>query len=741
MKDKTTGTSSTYYLSNRPIIDDTNVGRYVPIVKSIGALGSRMGSLFPESTSATITLDDSPGSYGYERRFSDLLDRQTPIQQTIKIYLAQTELDDLNVTADFVLAWQGVVVNATMDRGSGSDELSLRVSSVPIPVREITKQVSTEDWGPVYNPPTSAFGQYLPLILGSNVEVAPVKLSSTGATTANFVYGTTLGTTFPLAGVQSYWAKNHENKYVQIQSAGTTSTVVMGNDYVEDTNGGVLSNTVEDLFPIASGNSVGYAITSLEVDIQGIFVGTNKFTASIWDADDVIGSQRKKIATASITETTSSGGNQTFTFEFPDPVILEGSHTYYLGLTAEQASAVYLRYQAAGPTSTIYYRTNADGENSPWITSAYNKTHVFRLYGAVLTDNYSGSGTVNSVTGLGHAYVAATQSGSADLSKLDLILKVNGLKDDGSGTCTGSASSLIESPVHAIKLLDKAWNGSIWTGGTFDFSVFSAEQTAATTTTNKWYRKIAGATNGRGLVSDIMGEIAKNGAIRIGMRNGGSTPLVLWAWGSTGTTVAIISDEDATIRGIQIGGTDTIINRALFVYYKSLLYFDPVRSATNDSLKNYVGTQNWYNGLNAYVTALANTSETIYGARPLVSVGYEFIQDSNTASVIADYLLRTYEHPHVFVDFEVPYFKYSTIDMLQVVSLIHPDLPAYFGTSSNATLPFYSGSAVDINEGNYWKRAKPYRAQIEGREIFFDRDNIPKIRFTARLLINPNDPT
>jgi len=741
MKDKSSGTSSTYYLSNRAIIDDTNVGRYFPLIKSIGSLGSRMGTFLPESTSATITLDDSPGSYGYERRFSDLLERQTPIQQSIKIYLAQTELTDLNVTADFVLAWQGVVVGIDMDRGDGNDRLSLKVSSVPLPVREVTKQVSIEDWGPSYNPPASAYGQYLPLILGSNVEVAPVKLSSTGSTAANFAYGTTLGTTYPLGGVQAYYAKNYANDYVQVQSAGTTTTVIMGNNYAGDTNGGVLANTEEFLFPIASSNTVGYIISKLEVDVQGIFGGANTFTAAIWDAADVIGTKRQRLGIASISATTTNGVNQTLTFSFSDPVVLAGDHTYYLGLTAENASAVYLRYLAAGPTSTIYYRTNSAGESAPWITSAYNKTHVFRLYGAVLTDNYSGSGTVNSSTGLGHAYVYVTQGGSADLSKLNLILAVNGIKDDGSGTCTGSASSLIESPIHAIKLLDKAWNGSTWTGGSFDFTIFSTEQTAATTTTNRWYRKIAGATSGRALATDIMAEIAKNGAIRVGMRNGGSTPLVVWPWGYTTASVATISDEDARVRGVQISGTETIINRAFFVYNKSLVTFDPIRAANNELLKNYTGTQNWYNGLNAYVTDLTSTSETLYGVRPVGNVAYDWLKDSASASIIADYLLRTYQHPHIFVDFEVPYFKYSTVDMLQIVNIVHPDLPSYFGTSANATLPYYLGSAVDVLEGRYWKRAKEYRAQVEGREIFFDRDNIPKLRLVARLLVNSNDPT
>ena len=103
-KNKETAASSTYYFSNRPIIDDTNVGRYIPILESVGSFGCRMGDYLPEPINSEFVLNNAPGSFGYERRFSDLLDRETVISQTVKLYVAQTELNDLNVTSDFSLA-------------------------------------------------------------------------------------------------------------------------------------------------------------------------------------------------------------------------------------------------------------------------------------------------------------------------------------------------------------------------------------------------------------------------------------------------------------------------------------------------------------------------------------------------------------------------------------------------------------------------------------------------------------
>ena len=106
------------------------------------------------------------------------------------------------------------------------------------------------------------------------------------------------------------------------------------------------------------------------------------------------------------------------------------------------------------------------------------------------------------------------------------------------------------------------------------------------------------------------------------------------------------------------------------------------------------------------------------------------------------FFASVYAHPHNFVRFEVPLFKYSTLDILDVINLVHPDLPAFHGTSSNAKNPTYGTDDVPVNVGNYWKRAKSYRAIIEGKQIDMDRDDFPTLLVTARILNNyPKDPT
>ena len=79
---------------------------------------------------------------------------------------------------------------------------------------------------------------------------------------------------------------------------------------------------------------------------------------------------------------------------------------------------------------------------------------------------------------------------------------------------------------------------------------------------------------------------------------------------------------------------------------------------------------------------------------------------------------------------------------MDVVEVVHPSLPSYFGASSDAALPTYEGADVEISERQHFKRAKRYRTQIEGKEIDWSFTGHPRIRLTARLLTNyPIDPT
>lgn len=109
---------------------------------------------------------------------------------------------------------------------------------------------------------------------------------------------------------------------------------------------------------------------------------------------------------------------------------------------------------------------------------------------------------------------------------------------------------------------------------------------------------------------------------------------------------------------------------------------------------------------------------------------------------VAEFLATTYALPHTFVTIELPFFDYTSLDMMDVITVTHPDLPAYFGTTSNAKLPTYNNTETPISQGHYWKRAQSYRMQIEAKEMAFNIDGYPTLRLTCRVLDNyPKDPT
>jgi len=85
LKDISDGsTSKIVNISNMPIPDNSEI---LPILKGIGSLGVTLDTYLPAPSRSTIRIDNTPGSYGFERRFSDILERYTIIDQNVIVYL------------------------------------------------------------------------------------------------------------------------------------------------------------------------------------------------------------------------------------------------------------------------------------------------------------------------------------------------------------------------------------------------------------------------------------------------------------------------------------------------------------------------------------------------------------------------------------------------------------------------------------------------------------------------------
>jgi hypothetical protein len=207
-------------------------------------------------------------------------------------------------------------------------------------------------------------------------------------------------------------------------------------------------------------------------------------------------------------------------------------------------------------------------------------------------------------------------------------------------------------------------------------------------------------------------------------------------------TVATFTDEDCKINSWEIRGTESIVNSFRCYYDRKIVTSDLTKLTAEGNFSEYAGAINWYNGANSVATALSSLSTTMYGTRTNANSRYDWIGRQADAEILARYLLSISGFPFWFVELEVPFQKYSTLEITQVVEILHPDLPAHFGTASKADPAQYNGTPVDLTRGQYLKRAQRVRTQIESKAIDMSADGFPVLRLLVRVLDNyPKDPT
>lgn len=740
--------ASTYtlWVTTIPFTGSVPTTFYHPILETITGFGARMGTYMPEALSTSLTINNEPGSLGYQRRFSDLFERYSIIGQQIRLQIAYGAIGEV-VDGDFADVWYGTVKRVR----ESSNRLSIEAAGQGIRNRIITKVVTTTDFP---NAPQAALGTALPIVFGSSVEVKPVRVAADADTSPEFAYATTLSTTYPVGGVQQYYAKARDGKYAAIASAGTTTTVLFGAAYVAGKNASGMSYDTEYAKAITTGSS-GYAITGAGM----VFNKTSgsapdgKVTLEIREADTAqpsapTAAPGTTIASASygLAAFVGAAGDYQADVSFPDAVVLKPNTTYYFVYNVQPSASTNVGHYYDGAVSeTGYSVTSSTGLWTPNTgVNSWGFKQYYQIYGAVLTDTKSSAANID---GLGHAYVEVTQRTAPtgftnpDLTKLDLIFAIQGLKDSSTGTITGTNNQLIESPQEATELMFYEWNGSAWASGQFNTSANSGTHAQVNTATSAYYRKLNGRTSGRTRLTDFLSDICRNSASRLTLNSSSTTPFGFWAWGGTETEDATISDEDANVTDYEILGSETVVNDVEIYYSDILRNIDVVTGSAQGEFKNFAAQARIYYGTNSIYTAICGPSYNAFGTRKNATVTYPLVGDSASAVSVSNYLVRVYQFPHQYVDIEVPFWKYKALALMDAVRLVLPQLPAFFGTASNAALPSYAGTSVDINEGQYLKRAAHVRAQVEGFQVFFDSEQVPKLRLGLRLLTNLYDPT
>lgn len=129
-----------------------------PLLLDISGLSFTIGQDgFATQSDGAIVINDEAGSFGAERRFSDLLERYTPIQQTIEIYDA---LGEINTDPAWSAGWKGTCTNIS----AGGETLTLSIDWTAARVGYLNAKINNSVFTMA---PASSIGRSLAHIFGS----------------------------------------------------------------------------------------------------------------------------------------------------------------------------------------------------------------------------------------------------------------------------------------------------------------------------------------------------------------------------------------------------------------------------------------------------------------------------------------------------------------------------------------------------------------------------------------------
>lgn len=768
-RDKSNPASTkTFRVTNRMHPNAFNMDGYRCVLTQIRGIGYQMGLYLPSPIRGSITIDDSMDSWGFGMKFSDYFERYTFVDQSISVAQAVTEPDDGFPEVEYAYIWTGKI--ASYRRFGGRDQaVTFDVQSLGITDRPVTRMIDSTSFP---NAPITSYGRHIPLCIGSNVQVQGIPID-VAATEVDYALGVTLGTQFPMSSVATLGlVKDFEGNWALTRFTSTPNTAVLESASTTDAAITPFSDW-EYLYRIPEGGFVAnaYCITHVTGYWRGQVANTTtdgelivkiyslRHDGSTWRPDKVIatGAARKSDYSANIN--VASDFAVTVALDRPVPVNyirfgIGGTGVTACAISASQTGASTSTCRPSvyslGSSTTQWsrptgYEFGLSGVGVPW---------RYQLFGMSRTDTLTGTGV--DIDGLGYAYTtlgmrsAVALQVSPDISKLEWIFTVQGLKDDGSGTITGSAGSVIESPYYAMKALLQEWNGSSWVAGSLGTLHSDSLAHVAQVTSRRYDRLCQGRTEGRTSRLKMLEQICREHGCRIGQYlTSSSANLFVYAWGTTRASVATITDEDAQIVSHQVADSASVVNRVDMNYGRRLATVGTIEAQEENSLNSLSQVLRWTKETGALQASYATVSEALFGKRALETSQFFLISTSSTASAehMAEMFLAENAFPEEKVELEVPYLAYRDRNLCDVVTIVHPELPCHGGSEFDVPDPYYdSGSAAtagsgDLLEGHYLKKASAYRAQIEGRLVSWNVGEFPTLRLLARLLTQPKDPT
>jgi hypothetical protein len=767
-------TSKTYSFVQKSLKNSSTQNSFWPLLTDLGEVSFNAGEFLPSSSFSSFSIDNRPGTFGLNRKFSDILERYSPVEQSVAVYTAKLATDSDTVSS-WTQVFQGICTRWSSSIEDGAHSLTFEVRPVRYREKVLTLEVNRTVSG-MANAPDSSLGRAVPLIIGDNQEVIPIRITADGATEPRYAVGTCL---YQLTKNRLTWArvytKDNDNKWALVDTTANT-------DYSGTTPAGSYSlNQYNSRAWKLNINSVRI-ITGVQLRAKGNGTGTvstAKLTVFIMvtmPGGGTVIDERAAVATLdlSIYDTQNNAGTTNFPINvsFDRPLYLDANYEYFLGYEATGVTADDLTIHY-GSGNTIEYRKDGTDAGTNGNDSYAQYKVVFpstRILYKLHETTYSFTEHVEAYTpaGLTYSRLDLTQftpdSGQQNPHFDNFPILVALIR----GQCTYSGGALYTSTADLVKVLGYNWNGTAWTDPT--------EWDTTTLSTHYWHlydinsvnaraRTPRGVFDSRITYTDFLTEVCRGTASRVGTLPNGK--MFMYPWGISHTVTAKIPNADLIPLGWRQEGVETVMSRVTANGFRGYRFtgrdFENGRADNQDGFgyqfsEDFNGTD----GLYPPVAAMTAEARALYGDLPPAETNYTISpfpadvyaldngylgngSSSARMSLVAEYLLARYGRPLTYAEFRVPWSKYSAIKLFDVIEFTSTEFPAFYGTNPDGTDAVVTDGTVGratSAQGYELVVSHTYRGLVESVTYQLPLGHSPMIRLTVLVLRNQQfDPT
>jgi len=792
------GSSKTFSFVNRTPVSQKDFSHYEyrDLIVSYSGLGFKVDANVPSSVRGNVILDNTRGTFGFDRRISDALAKYSFIKSKVNVYLKMlNQGEDLASEGEFLTGEiSGLVIN--------TDTLELQIKNSPSLITIVNQSIMPTDFPDVDQ---DAWGRTLPLVFGADREIAAFFLETDSIAADNkFAYATCFndlddsgtGLQVKNGGISQVSFRGRETDRITVISPNDYK-IFDGSDYGSERTqlllAGIdtISQKIFQPFFTPAG-SPPFAVDPADQEYSNVILyearatygglsdsgfsvdSNSNFVFELWSQGSGGYPDRliEQVLVPKSDYLTKIKGSSDFDvlFSFREGIPTDSSNRLLMQVyetiepTKNGGNSDYVGHYVAIGTATFWDApygfaryVSGDGLGGPqWGVSGVTASFI-KLYGMKLDQEHEFFDN-----GLGISSLLITSDSTSDsrpdVSALSPILLCDGLQDNDQGTISGSANTLLSNPLYIADLLTRDWSGGVWEQNKFSQAKYSGSHTGTDLAISASYpRAIAGIVKGRNTQERVLDNLFDDVGCLLIAAAGISNNLGLWAWGEEGLIAYRFTENDFQISSPpQIQGTESIVNRVQLFYDERVLTqrIEYIISQGEFSTFANVATSEADEELRDAVAL----SQSIFGVREIANSAFPFIADSTSANSMKEYLLRRFNRPWIVLSGFIPYHKYFgsnaasdyggiALSPMSVVEISHTALPNLEGTSPDPGFPAVGDGAtsderaIECIQGNYLRRAKTYRALISGIEISGNRHETPTAEISLVLLIQPEDPT